>query len=282
MLAPLDNETIFKKAFTDKEVFQQFVKDIFGLDITVDTIETEKKFEPKIGHIDFKIDIYAETTDHRFIIEIQRIDYDYNFSRFLHYFLMVLADQQKNADEYEPEQQVLGVVILTSPYKINQKTGKPIKDNVLLIDFNPRDLKGEMIEIWEHKLVFLNPHPKYKNSETPQNYQDWLDLFALSVEKNQVSYKINLNNKGIAKAAKLIEKENLDPETLDKMKEDNSRKAMIKIVENESNNEGKNEEKIEIAKEMLKEGFSKEQIAKITKLSIEMVKKLIDEMKTKP
>ena len=106
MLAPLDNETIFKKAFTDKEVFQQFVKDIFGLDITVDTIETEKKFEPKIGHIDFKIDVYAETTDHRFIIEIQRIDYDYNFSRFLHYFLMVLADQQKNADEYEPEQQV--------------------------------------------------------------------------------------------------------------------------------------------------------------------------------
>ena len=42
MLAPLDNETIFKKAFTDKEVFQQFVKDLFGIDIVVDKIETEK------------------------------------------------------------------------------------------------------------------------------------------------------------------------------------------------------------------------------------------------
>jgi len=282
MLAPLDNETIFKKAFTDKEVFQQFVKDIFGLDITVDTIETEKKFEPKIGHIDFKIDVYAETTDHRFIIEIQRIDYDYNFSRFLHYFLMVLADQQKNADEYEPEQQVLGVVILTSPYKINQKTGKPIRDNVLLIDFNPRNLKDERIELWEHNLVFLNPHPKYKNSETPQNYQDWLDLFALSVEKNQVSYKINLNNKGIAKVAKLITKENLDPETLDKMKEDNSRKAMIKIIENESKNEGKQEKENEFLIELINDKVPIDKIIQYTKLSKETIEKLINEMRIKP
>jgi len=282
MLAPLDNETIFKKAFIDKEVFQQFVKDIFGLEITVDKIETEKKFEPKIGHIDFKIDVYAETTDHRFIIEIQRIDYDYNFSRFLHYFLMVLADQQKNADEYEPEQQVLGVVILTSPYKINQKTGKPIRDNVLLIDFNPRNLKDERIELWEHNLVFLNPHPKYKNSETPQNYQDWLDLFALSVEKNQVSYKINLNNKGIAKVAKLITKENLDPETLDKMKEDNSRKAMIKIIENESKNEGKQEKENEFLIELINDKVPIDKIIQYTKLSKETIEKLINEMRIKP
>ncbi|MCB1191261.1 MAG: hypothetical protein H7A23_19275 [Leptospiraceae bacterium] len=39
MLAPLDNETIFKKAFADKEVFECFVKDIFGIEIQVDTRE---------------------------------------------------------------------------------------------------------------------------------------------------------------------------------------------------------------------------------------------------
>ena len=42
MLAPLDNETIFKKAFTDTVVFQQFVSDLFNIDIVVDKIETEK------------------------------------------------------------------------------------------------------------------------------------------------------------------------------------------------------------------------------------------------
>jgi len=279
MLAPLDNETIFKKAFTDKVVFQQFVNDIFAIDITVDKIETEKRFEPKIGHIDFKIDVYAETTDHRFIIEIQRIDYDYNFSRFLHYFLMVLADQQKNADEYEPEQQVLGIVILTSPYKINERTGKPIKDNVLLVDFNPRNLKKEKIDLWGHNLVFLNPHPKYKNTSTPKNYQDWLDLFALSIDKKQVPMKINLNNKGIAKAAELIEFDKLDASTLNQMKIDNSRKAMLKIVESEGKEIGANEKAIEIAKKMIKAKKPISEIIEFTDLTKSEILKLTDEMK---
>jgi hypothetical protein len=33
MLAPLDNGTIFKTAFTDKTVFTAFVKDILGIEI---------------------------------------------------------------------------------------------------------------------------------------------------------------------------------------------------------------------------------------------------------
>jgi len=42
----LDNEVIFKKAFTDKLVFTQFVKDVIGIDIIVNKIETEKRFKP--------------------------------------------------------------------------------------------------------------------------------------------------------------------------------------------------------------------------------------------
>ncbi|MCP5046340.1 MAG: hypothetical protein GY940_04155, partial [bacterium] len=57
MLAPLDNGVVFKTAFTDKIVFTQFVKDIIGIDIEVDKIETEKKFEPKVGNIDIELDI---------------------------------------------------------------------------------------------------------------------------------------------------------------------------------------------------------------------------------
>jgi hypothetical protein len=50
-LSRLDNEVIFKKAFTDKLVFTQFVKDVIGIDIKVGKIETEKRFQPKIGYI---------------------------------------------------------------------------------------------------------------------------------------------------------------------------------------------------------------------------------------
>jgi hypothetical protein len=49
MLSNLDNEVIFKKAFTHKTVFKAFVHDILGIEVEVDNIETEKRFDPPIG-----------------------------------------------------------------------------------------------------------------------------------------------------------------------------------------------------------------------------------------
>ena len=265
MLAPLDNETIFKKAFTDKVVFQQFVKDLFDIDIVVDKIETEKKFEPPISPINFELDIYAESSDHQFIIEIQKIDYDYNFDRFLHYFLTLIANQQKSSSGYKFNQRVLGVVVFARPYRFDQRDGQPIKDNVMVMDFNPRNLKGELIKIYEHNMVFLNSSKKYQDSETPKNYQDWLDLLYASM-KEPVNYKLNLNNKGIAKAVNLIDFDKLDPLTLQLMKEDEGRKEMEVLIERDS--------KYEIVEDAIVEGYSNEQIQKITKLPLDIIEKI--------
>jgi hypothetical protein len=117
MLANLDNEIIFKKAFTNKIVFKAFVRDILGIEIEVDKIETEKKFVPKIGYVDFELDIFAESIDKRICVEIQRIEYDHHFDRFLHYFFMLIAEQQKNSKEYKIEQTVYVIIVLTAPYK---------------------------------------------------------------------------------------------------------------------------------------------------------------------
>ena len=46
MLSNLDNEVIFKKAFTNKIVFTQFVKDIIGID-TSDTSDTSANAQCK-------------------------------------------------------------------------------------------------------------------------------------------------------------------------------------------------------------------------------------------
>ena len=269
MLAPLDNETIFKKAFTDKEVFQQFVKDLFNIDIVVNKIETEKQFVPPIANIDFKLDIYAETDDHRFVIEIQRIDYDYNFNRFLNYFISLIIEQQKKASKYVIPQTVLGVVVLTRPYKINQLTGEPIQESVMSIDFDPRNPKDERIKIWKHQLLFLNPNPKYKSEDTPQNYQDWLDLFGKSIDKD-INIVLNVKNKGIAKTIQLIEYETLDPKTLAEMKISEEKKAMISILENEKI-EGINQEKINSAKNAIGAGCTNELIKTITGLTDEQI-----------
>jgi hypothetical protein len=148
MLGNLDNEVIFKKAFTDITVFKAFVRDILGIEVEIDKIESEKKFEPKIGYVDFELDIFAETTDKRICIEIQRVEYDgsdrrHHFDRFLHYFLMLIAEQQKNSKEYDIQRTVYVIVILTDPYKISEKRrivlAKPLNFATVTVQANEKN-----------------------------------------------------------------------------------------------------------------------------------------------
>ena len=78
LLGSLDNEVYFKKVFTNVEVFRAFVKDVVGVDVDIDHVETEKVLERKTSPIRFKMDLFAESRDHRVIVEIQKVDYDYN------------------------------------------------------------------------------------------------------------------------------------------------------------------------------------------------------------
>jgi PD-(D/E)XK nuclease family transposase len=221
MLGNLDNEVIFKKAFTDKIVFKAFVRDILGIDIEVDVIETEKRFDPKVGDIDFKMDIYAESVDKRIVVEIQRRDYDYNFDRFLHYFLMAIAEQQKKAHVYDIPQTVYMIVVLTAPYRFDEKSGKAVRDEVLLMKLNPQTLQGIERDIFGHKLVWLNPnHP---DDSTPRPMREWLDLVYQSIHSPERP-SLSETNEGVMRAASLIDYDNLTPEERAEMKMNNGRK----------------------------------------------------------
>ncbi len=246
MLGNLDNEVIFKKAFTNHIVFKAFVRDILGIEVEIDKIETEKKFEPKIGYVDFELDIFAETTDKRICIEIQRVEYDHHFDRFLHYFLMLIAEQQKKAKEYNIELTVYVIVVLTAPYTINEKSGKPILDEVLLLNLNPQTLKGEVRDLFGHQFVCLNPnHP---DEETPKQIRDWLDLIYQSIHSPERPV-LNTDNEGIRKAVELISFENLTPEERTKAKN----KEASRIVLSKERNAGKNERSIEQIEALCKE-----------------------------
>ncbi|MEM7183214.1 MAG: PD-(D/E)XK nuclease family transposase [Spirochaetota bacterium] len=221
MLTPLDNEAIFKIAFTDIEVLTGFVKDIVGIDIEVEKIETEKGFFPRVGNIDFKYDIFAESTDHRVIVELQRVEYDYHFDRFLHYHYMAVSELQRKAEAYQIEQEVYTIALLTRPYRALDKEGKIIKDEVLISQADPVNLKNDIVPIYGHKLIFLNPH--HRSEETPSNYKDWLDLFYESIH-NRENYQLNPVNAAVQKAASLINYDQLSPEQIREMKDKESKR----------------------------------------------------------
>ncbi|MDM8559024.1 PD-(D/E)XK nuclease family transposase [Candidatus Parabeggiatoa sp. HSG14] len=266
-LSRLDNEVIFKKAFTDKLVFTQFVKDVTGINIKVGKIETEKQFKPKIGYIDFAYDIFAESTDNRVIIEIQRVKYDYNFDRFLHYHNMAIAELQKSTYDYKVKQTIYTIVVLTASADIEDKEGGTVKKDILISDVNPHDLEGNIVGAYGHKLIFLNPN--FKTTKTPPAIKDWFDLISESIE-NPDNPKINLKKRAIKKAAKLIESDNITPEERRVAKiaaaTEETRKFLERQVKVETN--------LETAQKMLAEGFEVEMISKITGLDVETINQL--------
>ena len=256
MLGNLDNEVIFKKAFTDKIVLEAFVKDILGLEITVGTIETEKKFSPAIGHIDFELDIFAETVDKRTVIELQRAQYDYNFDRFMHYLQMLVAEQQQKASEYKVKRTVYLIVIMTLPYKFNDLTGVAVKEEVIITNFCSKNLNGKSIPIYGHQMVCLNPnHPE---PDTPPQIRDWLDLIYQSIHSPDRP-NINLNNPAIKRAADLIDYTKFTPKQLADIKNKEQNEVVKSIYMQEGMEkgiqDGKREQAVIIIKNAIDQGF---------------------------
>jgi predicted transposase/invertase (TIGR01784 family) len=252
-------------------VFTQFVKDVIGIDIKVGNIETEKRFKPKMAYIDFSYDIFAESKDNRVIIEIQRVNYDYSFDRFLHYHNMAIAELQRSAKDYRIKPTVYTIVVLTASDIIEDKDGETVEEDVLISDVNPHNLKGETFNLYGHQLIFLNPN--FKNDKTPPRIKDWLDLILESIE-NPDNPKINLKNKAIKKAAKLIADDNLTPEDRRAAKIAFATEETRKIVERKAEAKGRTEANLETAQKMITEGFEIEIISKMTELDVKTIHQL--------
>jgi len=278
MIANLDNEVYFKHVFTDVEVFSAFAKDILGIELNIDRVETEKVLPSKISAIKFRMDLFAEDNDNRTIVEIQKVDYDYSYDRFAHYFLANLVDMQKSSKDYSFEKDVYVIVVVTAAYRISELNGKPIKDDVLLTRINPRNLQGEERQMTNHQMVILNT--TYVDENTPLHIKDWMDLIKESMD-NPRNPKINTNNPNIVKAAKLAEIDDLTPEQLADAKETEMRKITIALVEDTTRKEveEKAEEKMKnVIKKALKRGkLTIAEIAEDFEVDIDYVKKLSQE-----
>lgn len=280
MLVNLDNEVHFKKVFTDTEVFRGFAKDVTGIDLAIDKVETEKVLSSPVGAIKFRMDLYAEDEEKRAVVEIQKVDYDYNYDRFTHYFSANLIDVQRSSKDYSYAKEVYLIVVVTEAYRIRELDGQPVKDGVLITDINPRTIQGEERQMTNHKMMILNT--EHVDENTPQEIRDWMDLIRESMH-NPANPRINRANPFIAKAAMLAELDGLDPEQLAEAKIHEMRKKTIAIIEETAREKARKEAEIETQEEMTRKGILKalergkltdEEIAEDFEVSIEYVKEL--------
>jgi len=272
-VASLKYGVIFKKAFSKPKIFTAFVKDMLGIDIEIDKVETEKSFSPVIGKVDTKFDLFAEDKKNRIIVDIQHKRYSDHYDRFLHYHSIALIEQIRNSSNYSTPMKVYTIVVLTS--------GDKHKKDITITDFRPMDLDGNYISETPHKILYICP--KYLNDKTPKVYREWLMAIEDSMDK-----EMNRDDYGkevIQDIITIIETDSVTPQERAKMIKEFSDEEYLVDMKEKSREEGREEgmekgekkAKIEIAKTSLKRNIDIATIALITGLSVEEVKKIKSE-----
>jgi len=258
-VASLRYGVIFKKAFCDPIVFKAFVKDMLNLDMEIDKVETEKSFEPIIGRVDSRFDLFAEDVKNRLVVDIQHERYGDHYDRFLHYHCIAIVEQIKSAKDYRPGLRVYTIVVLTSGDKHQQ--------DILISDFTPKTLKGQPVSEIEHKLIFLCP--KYVTEETPEPYRTWLQAIndTLDEQVDETQY----DNEIIQRMFEHIEQDSVTPQErarmFDEYGQEQLRRDEYKLGVAEGEAKGEAKAKLEAARKMLAKGYDLAEVAELTALS---------------
>jgi predicted transposase/invertase (TIGR01784 family) len=271
-VAPLRYDVIFKKAFSVPEIFTAFVYDFLNIELQIDTVEKDKVYDPPIGNVAAKFDLYAEDKKNRVIVDIQHVRFPDHYDRFLHYHCAALLEQVVYSKDYHPGLKVFTLVILTS--------GDKHKKDITITDFNPKDLEGNPIGETEHKIIHICP--KYLNKErTPRQYHEWMEAIEDSLDEQVDESKYT--HPEIQHVFKLIEKDKVTPQERAKMFDEYGMEAVkqekIQKLQDEAKKAGLKEGEQKAREESVRNLWfigvlTEEQIAQATGLSVEKVKSL--------
>jgi len=265
-VASLRYEVIFKKAFCQPDIFTAFVKDVTGVAIEIDEVETEKRFDPPIGRVESRFDLYAEDRKNRVIVDIQHVRFPDHYDRFLYYHCAAILEQVASAKNHEPIQQVLTLVVLTS--------GDRHGVDLATIDFDPKDRAGNPLHEIPHRVFYLCP--PYANADTPEPYREWLLAIQDSLDEqiDETAY----HNQLIQKVFATIARDTLTPQERARMKDEYGYEQIgqdqFAKGQEQGKAEGKTEGKQETALAMLQEGLDPTLIAKVTGLPVAMIAEL--------
>ena len=251
-VASLRYGVVFKKAFCDPEIFAAFIQDILGLDLEIEQVETEKEFDPPIGYVAPRFDLFAEDKKHRVIVDIQHARSIDHYDRFLYYHCAALLEQIANSKDYHPALKVFTLVVLTS--------GDRHKTDIAMTDFDPHDLSGNPLNEIPHKIIYLCP--KYVNDATPEPYREW--LLAINDTLDEEVDEKRYSRPEIHKLFDNIQKDRISPAERAHMIEEYHQEELQRAQFDEG--------KMAVAKALLKEGIPPHIIAKTTGFSLDAIK----------
>ena len=269
---PLKYGAIFKRAFSQPEVFTQFVKDVLGIEIHIEKVHTEYEYPQTVGFVRSHYDLFAEDVENRIIVEIQHIKEEDFFDRFLYYHLTSLVEQVGGYQEYAFDRTVYTIVVLTSIPRDGSVTF-----SCAVSDMNPTDEHGRKHDFYPHRLVFLCP--RLINHNTPLGVRRWLELIEDSldgkVEENVYTddlFQMILSS---------IRRQGIDPVLLAEIKDDaaweKAKRRFMKEAREEGVLEGTKIQALATAGKLQEKGFSLTEVCDLTGLTATEVSDLFAE-----
>jgi predicted transposase/invertase (TIGR01784 family) len=271
---PLKYGAIFKRAFSQPDVFSQFVKDVLDIDIKINKVHTEYEYPEPIGFVRSKYDLFAEDVEQRIIVEIQQVKEDDFFDRFLYYHLISMVEQVGGFKEYAFDRTVYTIVVLTSIPRDGT-----IDFSCAVSDMNPIDEHERIVNVYPHRLVFLCP--RLANDKTPPKVKQWLDFItdSLDGDMDETIYPDNW----LQQIIKAIKKQSIDPSLLSEIKDEAAWEKAKKRFVDEGRREGLQtglqkgilEQQRQTVLQAQQLGLNEADIVKLTKLSQAEVRKII-------
>jgi len=264
-VAPLRYDVIFKKAFSQPDVFTALVKDFTGIELEIDEVENDKCFYPAVANVANRFDLFAEDKKNRVIVEVQHAHYPDTYERFLYYQLSAMVESIKSASNYKFPKTVITMVFFTE-----KKTPSP-NSSILSRKFNVmEDFKGTEFNLFgrEHQMLFIYTS-SYGHADLPEEIEEWMK--AIDNSLTGTIYEEDYTNPQIQRIFELIEMDNLTPEENARLKDEYYPEKSLREAA---------EAKVEDAQAKIAMNFkalgtlTDEQIANAIGLSLEEVKAL--------
>ena len=283
-LLPLTDDYIFKRVFAYKgneSVLKDFLEALLKIEIKGIKITNPEIIPYEKGEKRGLLDIKAEINDGTMIdVEMQMKNERNTEERATEYMGKMISEQLQVGEDYQNLKK--SIVIFITNYNFlkrnsyhsvgRMKFDKTIEDEYVNMGYDKEDeVASKYIEVHYIEL------PKFKKKELSKftKLDQWMCIFTQNKEGIMLAEK---ENKEIKRAINTLDFLSKDPKERERhnsivMAEYNRLVSEHNFFE-DGKNEGRREEKIEIAKEMLKENMPIEMIMKLTKLTKEEIQNL--------
>ena len=221
-------------------------------------------------------DIHCESiTGERFIVEMQKAKIKYFKDRAIFYITFPVREQADKGDWNFKLNPIYYIALLDFEYEKRDEVKKifpKFRRDIMLLDIEDHEVFFDKL-----RFTFLQmPAFEKKETELKNHYDKW--CYFLQNLENFDNIPDILKEEIFEKAFKTAEIANLSRDEYKNYINSLDAYREIKGVTENAIEEGRNARNIEIAKEMIIEKLPNEQIARITKLSIQTIEKLINEM----